>query len=162
MTRSTTPEPTALTPMTIGGRTLKNRLLVAPMTRVSAHADGTPSDPMADYYGRFAARGFAMVVTEGTYIDDRHSQSYLNQPGLISDEHASSWRDVIKRVHEHGALVVLQLMHAGALSQGNSYGYHSIGPSAVAPRGTKMSEAGRISRGVDGCAARGGPSATPC
>jgi 2,4-dienoyl-CoA reductase-like NADH-dependent reductase (Old Yellow Enzyme family) len=121
---------------------LKNRLAVAPMSRVSAAPDGTPTDEMSDYYRDFAHGGFGVVITEGTYIDTAHSQGYLNQPGLATDAHVDGWRRVTDAVHAAGAPVIAQLMHAGALSQGNSHGVGAIAPSAITPR----SEARRVRR----------------
>jgi 2,4-dienoyl-CoA reductase-like NADH-dependent reductase (Old Yellow Enzyme family) len=132
----------ALTPQHLGTIELKNRFAVAPMSRVSAAPDGTPTDQMADYYRDFARGGFGLVITEGTYTDTAHSQGYLNQPGLASDAHVKAWRRVTDAVHAEGAPVVAQLMHAGALSQGNSYGVGTIAPSAIQPRGEMLEEYG--------------------
>ncbi|MEV6041818.1 NADH:flavin oxidoreductase [Nonomuraea sp. NPDC052116] len=132
----------ALRPDRIGELHLANRLAVSPMTRVSAAADGTPTAEMADYYAAFARGGFSLVLTEGTYTDTRYSQSYANQPGLVTDDHEAAWRDVVGHVHDAGAPMILQLMHAGALSQGNRYRDDTAAPSAVLPRGQKMPEYG--------------------
>jgi 2,4-dienoyl-CoA reductase-like NADH-dependent reductase (Old Yellow Enzyme family) len=132
----------ALIPQRIGAMDLKNRLAVAPMSRVSAAPDGTPTDEMSDYYRDFAHGGFGVVITEGTYIDTAHSQGYLNQPGLATDAHVDGWRRVTDAVHAAGAPVIAQLMHAGALSQGNSHGVGAIAPSAITPRGVKLEEYG--------------------
>ncbi|WP_276823538.1 NADH:flavin oxidoreductase [Mycolicibacterium mageritense] len=132
----------ALTAVRLGGLELANRLAVAPMSRVSAAPDGTATDAMADYYAEFARGGFGLVITEGTYPDAAHSQGYLNQPGLATDAHVAGWQRVVDAVHGEGAPIVAQLMHAGALSQGNSYGVGTIAPSAVRPRGTMLAEYG--------------------
>src|SRR5689334_12071882 len=60
----------ALTPVEFGPHTLSNRLAVAPMTRVSATPDGTPTAEMAEYYAAFAEGGFGLVITEGVHPDD--------------------------------------------------------------------------------------------
>lgn len=132
----------ALTPGRLGALTLRNRLAVAPMTRVSAAADGAATAEMADYYATFARGGFGLIVTEGTYTDTAHSQGYLNQPGLATDAHVEAWRPVTDAVHAEGVPVIAQLMHAGALSQGNAWGAETIAPSAVAPRGRPLGEYG--------------------
>ncbi|MEV4019620.1 NADH:flavin oxidoreductase [Nonomuraea angiospora] len=132
----------ALRPDRIGELHLANRLAVSPMTRVSAAADGTPTAEMADYYAAFARGGFSLVLTEGTYTDTRYSQGYANQPGIVTDGHEAAWRDITGRVHDAGAPMILQLMHAGALSQGNRYRDDTAAPSAVLPRGRKMPEYG--------------------
>jgi 2,4-dienoyl-CoA reductase-like NADH-dependent reductase (Old Yellow Enzyme family) len=126
----------------VGGLRTANRLVVAPMTRVSAAPDGTATPEMAEYYAGFARGGFGLVITEGIYTDTVHSQGYLNQPGLVSDRHVAAWREATAGAREAGASIVAQLMHAGALSQGNFYRADTAGPSAVAPRGVKMPEYG--------------------
>jgi 2,4-dienoyl-CoA reductase-like NADH-dependent reductase (Old Yellow Enzyme family) len=135
-----------LTPQRLGAIELINRLAVAPMSRVSAASDGTPTDEMTCYYRDFARGGFGVIITEGTYTDTAHSQGYLNQPGLASDAHIQGWRRVTDAVHAEGVPIVAQLMHAGALSQGNSYGGGTIAPSAITPRGEKLEEYGGSGR----------------
>jgi 2,4-dienoyl-CoA reductase-like NADH-dependent reductase (Old Yellow Enzyme family) len=97
---------------------------------------------MADYYAEFAAGGFPLVITEGVYPDAVHSQAYLNQPGLVTGEHVDGWRTVTGAVHAEGGVVIAQLMHAGALSQGNRYTTERIAPSGVRPLGEMMPEYG--------------------
>lgn len=132
----------ALESIRLGSHTLSNRFTVAPMTRVSATADGAPTDEMADYYASFAAGGFGLIITEGIYPDVRHSQGYFNQPGLANDAQASAWSAVVDRVHAATVPIIAQLMHAGALSQGNAFGFETIGPSPVVPKGQKLPEYG--------------------
>ncbi|MFI6513780.1 tRNA-dihydrouridine synthase [Streptosporangium sp. NPDC050855] len=132
----------ALRPGLIGRLELANRLAVSPMTRVSATPDGTPTAEMADYYRAYAQGGFSLLITEGTYTDTFFSQGYANQPGIVTDGHVAAWREITARAHAEGAAVVLQLMHAGALSQHNRYRQETAGPSAVTPRGQKMPEYG--------------------
>ncbi|WP_169947471.1 tRNA-dihydrouridine synthase [Microbispora sp. H11081] len=141
-----TPDHPALLPLRLAGLDLPNRLAVAPMTRVSAAPDGTPTPEMTGYYTEFAEGGFGLVITEGTYTDTVHSQGYRNQPGIVSDAHVAAWREITRRVHAAGGRIVLQLMHAGALSQGNRYRDDTAGPSAVPPRGEMMPEYGGSGR----------------
>lgn len=132
----------ALAAQKLGTLALPNRLAVAPMTRVSATPDGNATTEMADYYATFARGGFGLIITEGIYTDTTHSQGYLNQPGLATDAQGRAWRPVVDAVHAHGVPIIAQLMHAGALSQGNSYGEHTIAPSAITPRGRQLEEYG--------------------
>ncbi|WP_214316529.1 oxidoreductase [Nonomuraea sediminis] len=132
----------ALRPERLGKLELANRFAVSPMTRVSAAPDGTPTAEMADYYQAYARGEFALVITEGTYTDALHSQGYTNQPGIVSDAHVAAWREITGRVHAAGSAMVLQLMHGGALSQGNRYRDDRLAPSAVPPRGEMMPEYG--------------------
>jgi 2,4-dienoyl-CoA reductase-like NADH-dependent reductase (Old Yellow Enzyme family) len=128
----------ALRPASLGPLDLENRLLVAPMTRTSARPDGVPTADMSDYYAAFAEGGFGLIVTEGTYPDAAYSQGYLDQPGLVTDAHVAGWRTITDRVHEAGGRIVVQLMHAGALSQGNPHRRETLAPSAVPPLGEMM------------------------
>lgn len=126
------------TETTIGKLTLKNRIALAPMTRVSAADDGRPTEDMVRYYARFARGGFGLLITEGVYPDQLHSQGYLCQPGIANDTQANAWRRVVDAVHEEGASIFMQLMHAGALSQGSHWTTETIGPSGVQPVGEQM------------------------
>ena len=125
-------------PLALGTLQLRNRIAVAPMTRVSASAEGLATAQMADYYGSFAAGDFGLVTTEGIYTDEAWSQGYLFQPGLANAAQRDAWRPVVDAVHRHGAAFVAQLMHAGALSQGNRFRDDTRGPSAVRPKGAQM------------------------
>jgi 2,4-dienoyl-CoA reductase-like NADH-dependent reductase (Old Yellow Enzyme family) len=118
---------------------LRNRLAVAPMTRVTATETGVPTETMREYYVRFATGGFGLVVTEGLYTDQAFSQGYPYQPGLADDEQAREWAGITKEIQGHGALVFAQLMHAGALSQGNRFRSRTVAPSLVRPKGEQMS-----------------------
>ncbi|ASK64071.1 NADH:flavin oxidoreductase [Virgibacillus phasianinus] len=122
----------------IKNKTLNNRYIVAPMTRISAEEDGRVNETMKRYYERFAKGGFSAVITEGIYPDERYSQGYKNQPGLASDEHIQAWKPVVEAVHHHNSLLIAQLMHAGGQSQGNAYTNESIAPSAIAPKGEQL------------------------
>ncbi|MEQ9410246.1 MAG: NADH:flavin oxidoreductase [Fuerstiella sp.] len=123
------------------GRGLRNRLAVAPMTRVSASSDGLATDRMRGYYREFARGGFAIVITEGTYTDKDASQGYNCQPGIADRRQANSWASIATAIDDHGSLAIMQLMHAGALSQRQEAG-RIIAPSAVPPLGEMMPEYG--------------------
>ncbi|MFB4165246.1 NADH:flavin oxidoreductase [Alteribacillus sp. JSM 102045] len=124
--------------ITLGNKTLKNRLVVAPMTRVSAEEDGRATDRMKHYYERYAEGGFSAVISEGLYLDESYSQGYYNQPGLANKTHVQTWKPVVNAVHQHGAMFIAQLMHAGGQGQGNIYTKETIAPSAVSPKGEQL------------------------
>ncbi len=123
----------------IGEVTLENRLGVAPMTRTSANHNGTPTDEMLAYYRGFAKGGFKLIITEGVYPDEAYSQGYTDQPGIANKEQIAAWKKITDAVHAEGAKIFCQLMHAGALSQGNRFENHKIGPSSVQPKGEQLS-----------------------
>jgi len=129
---------TLLTPFDINGAILRNRLAVAPMTRVTATKDGLATPTMCDYYGGFAAGGFGLIITEGLYTDEAYSQGYPNQPGLASQAQAAAWAPLTAAIREQGAVAFAQIMHAGALSQGNRFRDGNVAASAVQPKGQQM------------------------
>ncbi len=122
----------------IGSLTLPNRVALAPMTRVSAEENGCPTPRMVEYYRDFAAGGFSLLVTEGIYTDQAYAQCYLHQPGLACDLQLHAWRPIVDAVHASGSRVIAQLMHGGALSQGNSHRPGTRGPSAQRPKGQQL------------------------
>ncbi|OUS37296.1 oxidoreductase [Rhodobacterales bacterium 56_14_T64] len=130
----------------IGSVTVPNRFVLAPMSRASAQDDGTPTPNMARYYAKFARGGFGLLIAEGAYTDDQYSQSYSNQPGLVSDAHEKGWAQVVQAVNAEGGKMILQLIHAGAVSQ---HVEHSYAPSAVRPSGTMLQGYGHKSGAYD-------------
>lgn len=137
-------------PLKLGPLEIRNRIVVAPMTRVSGTAEGEATPRMAAYYADFAKGGFGLVISEGIYPDAAHSQGYRNQPGLATATQQASWRPVTKAVHAAGGRIFAQLMHAGAQGQDNRFTNETVGPSAVAPKGEKSTRYGD-----------GGPYAVP-
>lgn len=127
-----------LSPYDSNGIAVRNRIAVAPMTRITATEYGHPTQTIFDYYMRFAKGGFGLVTTEGIYTDKAFSQGYRYQPGLADDEQAAAWANFTQAMQARGALVFAQLMHAGALSQGNVYRTHTVAPSAIRPKGKQM------------------------
>ena len=85
---------------------------------------------MNRYYTDYAKGGFSLIMAEGTYTGDRFSQANPSQPGMITDKQAVGWRAVVEAVHNQGGKIILQLMHAGALSQ---HLEETRGPSEVQP-----------------------------
>jgi len=126
-------------PYNIGKLIIPNRMVVAPMTRVSAQVDGTVEPLMHNYYENYAKGGFGLIVTEGLYTDKLFSQCYFKQPGIATRSQAASWKPIIAAVHAKNSLLIAQLMHAGALSQYNRFAEHTVGPSAIRPIGEQMS-----------------------
>ncbi|TYC57812.1 NADH:flavin oxidoreductase [Marinobacter sp. BW6] len=115
-----------------------NRFALAPMTRTSAESDGTPNALMADHYEGYAKGGFGLVITEGTYTDDKASQGYANQPGIINKVQVDGWKAIVDRVHAAGSKIIVQLMHAGAQFQANRFTEQPQGPSEVTPKGAPL------------------------
>ncbi len=101
----------------IGNVTLRNRVMMAPLTRQCADDDGTPNEEMVAYYSRRARGGVGLIITEGTYpADNLGGIGYLNQPGIANEKHQEAWKKIVDACHEHGAKIILQLMHAGRVA----------------------------------------------
>ncbi|MGW6662948.1 MULTISPECIES: oxidoreductase [Peribacillus] len=125
-------------PFNIGTITLNNRVGVAPMTRISATEKGFVTDKMIKYYSSFAEGGFGLIITEGTYIDDKYSQTYDFQPGIAFEEQAQEWKKVVNAVHSAGSAIFMQLQHTGPLSQGNRFTDETVAPSSIQPKGEQL------------------------
>jgi 2,4-dienoyl-CoA reductase-like NADH-dependent reductase (Old Yellow Enzyme family) len=93
---------------------------------------------MLTYYTKFARGGFELIITEGVYTDDKYSQGYLNQPGIINEEQTHAWKKITDSLHQEGSKIFIQLMHAGAISQGSRFMKETVGPSVVQPKGKQM------------------------
>ncbi len=116
--------------LTVKSWTLPHRLVMAPLTRNRADADGVPGDLAVEYYAQRASAG--LIITEGTQ-PSAVGQGYLNTPGLHSAEQVAGWRRVADAVHERGGRIVAQLMHAGRVSHpDNKHGLETVAPSALA------------------------------
>ncbi len=131
--------PQLLEPTQLKQLHLRNRIVLAPMTRVSAEPEGQANELMRDYYQAFAEGGFGLLISEGIYTDTAYSQGYLNQPGLATEQHRDSWVPIVEAVHTAGAAVIAQLMHGGAQTQGNIHHARHVAPSPVQPSGTQLS-----------------------
>ncbi|MEL6204301.1 MAG: NADH:flavin oxidoreductase [Pseudomonadota bacterium] len=108
---------TTFSPLSLGPLNLKNRLIMAPLTRQVADADGTPTAEMAAYYARRARGGVGMIISEGTYeIDELGCKSYLSQPGIANEKHVAGWKLTTDAVHALGVPIICQLMHGGRVT----------------------------------------------
>ena len=98
------------TPTELGAISLKNRLVMAPLTRTRADADHTPNDRMARYYADRASSG--LIISEATFISSQ-AVGYRNAPAIWNDQHVAGWKKVTEAVHQKGGKIVLQLWHVG-------------------------------------------------
>ncbi len=111
------PYSTTFSPFKLGAFTLKNRIVMAPLTRQSSEPDGTPTDEMAAYYARRARGGVSMIISEAAWQNDELScVGYMSQPGCATAKHVKAWRKVTDAVHKHNVPMLLQLMHAGRVA----------------------------------------------
>jgi N-ethylmaleimide reductase len=125
--------PTLFEPHTLGGvHLLKNRIVMAPMTRTRTSEGDVPNALMAAYYGQRASAG--LIITEATDVS-AHSKGYAWTPGIHTDEQRQGWRLVTDAVHRHGGTIFLQVWHVGRMA------HTSLMPGGQAPWGVTSERA---------------------
>ncbi|RZM12810.1 MAG: alkene reductase, partial [Pedobacter sp.] len=96
----------------LGGIELKNRIVMAPMTRSRAIGN-IPNDLMAAYYGARASAG--LLITEGT-APSPDGLGYARIPGIYSEAQVAGWKKVTDAVHTNGGRIFVQMMHTGRIT----------------------------------------------
>ncbi len=117
----------------LGSLLLKNRVVMAPMTRNRATSDHTPTKLMAEYYGQRAEAG--LIITEGT-APSANGVGYPRIPGIYNKEQVESWKMITAEVHAKGGKIFMQLMHTGRVSHSDNM---PSGTKVLAPSGVGMS-----------------------
>jgi N-ethylmaleimide reductase len=118
----------------MGSILLKNRIVMAPMTRSRSTAAHVPTSIMAKYYGDRAEAG--LIITEGT-APSANGAGYPRIPGMYSQAMVEGWREVTTAVHAKGGVIFLQLMHTGRVSHtlNMDAGSRVVAPSALLAAG---------------------------
>lgn len=138
MTDATTSD--VLAPVTIGTFRLKNRIVMAPLTRSRSDDDGVPPAFAADYYSQRA--GCGLIVSEATNISPQ-AVGYALTPGIWSDAQVASWRTIVDAVHARDGIIFLQLWHTGRISHPDLQGGRPpVAPSAIRPEGQAFTKEG--------------------
>lgn len=129
-------------PLALGPYELRNRLVMAPMTRSRAGAGGVPTKLMAEYYGQRASAG--LIVTEGVCIAPT-GVGYLDTPGIWNGDQAAGWGRITQTVHAMGGRLYCQLWHVGRISHPDLQPDSAlpVAPSAVRPAGQTYTRAGQ-------------------
>lgn len=129
-------DPKLFTPLQAGALRLKNRVVMAPLTRNRARPAGDVPGPLAaEYYRQRASAG--LIISEGTQISPE-GKGYAFTPGLHSEAQVEGWRRVTDAVHAVGGLIVAQIWHVGRISHRSLQpgGGAPVGPSAL-PSGSR-------------------------
>lgn len=123
-----------MSPIKLGELALRNRVVMAPMTRNRASEDGLATDMMVEHYAQRASAG--LIVAEGAW-PVAEGQAYCRQPGIATAEQVKAWRRVTDAVHERGGTIVLQIMHSGRIgsSRIKPAGVRSVSASAQQAKG---------------------------
>jgi 2,4-dienoyl-CoA reductase-like NADH-dependent reductase (Old Yellow Enzyme family) len=122
--------PSLFDPLPLGELTLRNRILLAPLTRCRAGKERVPNALMAEYYAQRAGAG--LILTEATVVSPQ-AIGYPDTPGIWSAEQVEGWKLATKAVHERGGLIFCQLWHVGRVSDPGYFGGElPVAPSAIA------------------------------
>ncbi|MBT9372522.1 alkene reductase [Rhizobium sp. CSW-27] len=124
--------PTLFDEVTFGDLSLKNRVVMAPLTR-NRSPKAIPNDLNVVYYEQRATAG--LIVSEGTAITQQ-GQGYADVPGLYLPEALAGWKKITDAVHARGGRIVAQLWHVGRVSHVSLQpdGQAPVAPSAIAAR----------------------------
>lgn len=119
-----------LTPYKSENLNLKNRIVLAPMTRTRADNEGNvPNDLMAEYYKQRASAG--LLISEGTFVS-KEAVGYINVPGIYSQQQVEGWKKVTDAVQKEDTTFFAQLWHVGRMSHSDLLnGNLPLGPSAI-------------------------------
>jgi len=113
-------------PFSLGSLSLKNRTVMAPMTRTFS-PEGVPTADVAAYYRRRAEGDVGLIITEGTIISHKASNGYERVPAIYGEKALAGWKHVVDEVHAAGGKIMPQLWHVGSVRK------EGIGPDKSVP-----------------------------
>lgn len=121
---------TLFKPMTLVGLSLRNHIIMAPMTRSRVLHDSAPSELNAEYYRQRAGAG--LIITEGT-APSPNGLGYPRIPGLFNNKQINGWQQVTRAIHDQLGRIFVQLMHVGRVAHRANLpeGAEVVAPSAV-------------------------------
>ena len=125
---------TIFEPTKFGSIELKNRVVMAPMTRSRAGEGDVPTDLHVDYYTQRATAG--LIITEGAQ-PSADGKGYCRTPGIHTPEQINAWRAVVDSVSANGGSMVMQVMHVGRVASkyNKNDGSETVAPSAIQAKG---------------------------
>jgi len=96
--------------------TLKNRIGLAPMTRMSAGEDSKPRQDVLGFLVRRAENGVSIIYTEAIVTDYESAQGYPRQARLLNQHQVDAWKPVVEAIHRQGSIAVMQMFHCGRMA----------------------------------------------
>lgn len=125
----------------IGPYNLKNRFVMAPMTRSRADDNGVPTDLVTTYYAQRASAG--LIISECVY-PSAMGKGYIRSPGICNEEQVAAWKKVVDAVHAKGGLIFMQINHCGRISHPSLLPNNAtpVAPSAIKPAGQSWTDTG--------------------
>ena len=133
-------------PLKLGPLELRNRLVMAPMTRAFSPG-GVPGTNVVDYYRRRADGGVGLIISEGTWVGHSSASNDPNVPMFYGEAALAGWREVCRQVHAAGAKMVPQLWHIGAAAKSE---VAEIYKDCVADDIERLGPSGLVKTGVEG------------
>jgi N-ethylmaleimide reductase len=125
----------------LGNIELKNRIVMAPMTRSRAIEGNVPNPLAVQYYEQRASAG--LIITEGAQVSPQ-GVGYIRTPGIHSAEQVEGWEKITSAVHKKGGKIFLQLWHVGRVSHPDFHnGELPVAPSAIGFDGEAFTPQGR-------------------
>jgi N-ethylmaleimide reductase len=120
--------------LTLGSVELKNRMVMAPLTRMRAIENDVPNPLAVEYYAQRASAG--LIISEATQVSPL-GKGYPATPGIYSPEQTTAWANIVKAVHQKGGKIFAQLWHVGRTSHSSFHEKEGlpISPSAIKPEG---------------------------
>jgi N-ethylmaleimide reductase len=133
---SSMPQSALFKPVSFAGSTLKNRIVLAPLTRGRAGDERVPNELMAEYYQQRAGAG--LLVSEATVISEE-GNGWVGSPGIYNQAQIDGWKRITGLVHQAGTPMVLQLWHCGRASHSDFHdGALPFSASAVKLEGDQI------------------------
>ena len=112
-------------PIKMGTQTLKNRIIMAPLTRLRAVEPGdVPTVLASEYYAQRSGAG--LVIAEATQVSFQ-AKGYAGAPGIHTQDQTTAWKAIVDNVHAKGGKIVVQLWHTGLVA------HESVQPDGKAP-----------------------------
>jgi 2,4-dienoyl-CoA reductase-like NADH-dependent reductase (Old Yellow Enzyme family) len=124
-----------LEPFGLGPLSLKNRLVLAPITTQYAGERGSVTERLKAHYEARARGGVGLIIVEATYVDPV-GQAFVNQLGIYDDSLVPGLRELAAVIKRHGCVAAIQIHHGGRMARSDQSGMQPVAPSAIAdPRG---------------------------
>lgn len=135
-TLPTTSAPGLLSPFDLQGLPLRNRVVMAPLTRGRAGVSRVPNDLMVEYYTQRASAG--LIISEATTVSEQ-GIGWVDSPGIYNDEQVAGWRKITAALRERGTPIFLQLWHCGRASHSSFHnGQPAVSASAIKINGDEI------------------------
>ena len=126
---------TLFSPFQLKNFTLKNRIGVAPMTRMSSIRDSVPRQDVLDFLVHRAESNAAIVYTEAIVTDYESAQGYPGQARMTTQRQIETWKPVVRAIQQYGSIAILQMFHCGRMAWPEvNPANRCIGPSPLTPK----------------------------